>query len=81
MGLVWWASAGCNASRLQPAGAIQARVLMDNGIFPFEIGEIVSVLLGGYYKCANVQIDCYEVITHKPQAGAYRFSGGRIFSS
>ena len=55
--------------------AIQARVLMDNGIFPFAMGGIVGILLGGYYKCANVQIDCYEVITNKPGTGAYRAPG------
>jgi CO/xanthine dehydrogenase Mo-binding subunit len=41
--------------------AIQARVLMDNGVFPFTLGGIVSILLGGYYKCPNLRIDCYEV--------------------
>ncbi len=55
--------------------AIQAHVLMDNGVFPFTLGGIVSILLGGYYKCPNVKIDCYEVLTHKPQAGAYRAPG------
>jgi CO/xanthine dehydrogenase Mo-binding subunit len=55
--------------------AIQARVMMDNGVFPFTLGGIVGILLGGYYKCANVQIDCYEVLTNKPQGGAYRAPG------
>lgn len=55
--------------------AIQARVILDNGIFAFALGGIVATLLGGYYKCANVQIDCYEVLTNKPQAGAYRAPG------
>ena len=55
--------------------AIQAHVLMDNGVFPFALGGIVGILLGGYYKCANVKIDCFEVFTNKPQAGAYRAPG------
>ncbi len=55
--------------------AIQARVTLDNGAFAFAIGEIASALLGGYYKCPNVQIDSFEVITNKPQAGAYRAPG------
>jgi CO/xanthine dehydrogenase Mo-binding subunit len=55
--------------------AIQARVFMDNGAFAFSVGGIVATLLGGYYKCANVQIDYYEVITNKPQVGAYRAPG------
>jgi CO/xanthine dehydrogenase Mo-binding subunit len=55
--------------------AIQARVTMDNGVFPFTLGGIIGTLLGGYYKCENVKIDCYEVFTNKPQAGAYRAPG------
>jgi CO/xanthine dehydrogenase Mo-binding subunit len=55
--------------------AIQARVLMDNGVFPFTLGGIVGILLGGYYKCEHVKIDCYEVFTNKPQGGAYRAPG------
>jgi CO/xanthine dehydrogenase Mo-binding subunit len=56
---------------------IQARVTMDNGVFPFTLGGIVGILLGGYYKCANVKIDCFEVFTNKPQAGAYRAPGAQ----
>jgi CO/xanthine dehydrogenase Mo-binding subunit len=55
--------------------ALQARVILDNGVFPFTLGGIVGILLGGYYKCENVKIDCYETITNKPQAGAYRAPG------
>jgi len=55
--------------------AIQARVLLDNGLFSFNLSGIVSMLLAGYYKCPNVQIDCYEINTHKPQVGAYRAPG------
>lgn len=55
--------------------AIQARVTMDNGVFPFTLGGIIGTLLGGYYKCANIKIDCYEVFTNKPQTGAYRAPG------
>lgn len=56
--------------------ALQARVLLDNGVFSYSLGSIVATLLGGYYKWENVQIDCYEVNTHKPQIGAYRAPGG-----
>ena len=48
---------------------------MDNGVFPFALGGIVGILLGGYYKCPNVKIDCFEVLTNKPQGGAYRAPG------
>lgn len=55
--------------------ALQARVLLDNGVFPFTLSAIVAMLLGGYYVCANVQIDCYEILTNKQQVGAYRAPG------
>jgi CO/xanthine dehydrogenase Mo-binding subunit len=57
------------------AGAITAlkvEASLDNGVYPFTLGGIFSMLIGGYYRCANVQIDVAEVLTHKPQAGAYR---------
>ncbi len=55
--------------------AIQARIVMDNGIFSFNLSGIVSLLLGGYYECSNLKIDCYEANTHKPVIGAYRAPG------
>ena len=55
--------------------ALKARVLLDNGIFSFNLSGIVSMLLGGYYKWPNLKIDCYEINTHKPQIGAYRAPG------
>jgi CO/xanthine dehydrogenase Mo-binding subunit len=55
--------------------AIQARAALDNGVFPFAIGGIVGILIGGYYRCPNVQIDVAEVFTNKAQAGAYRAPG------
>ncbi|MBU6334894.1 MAG: xanthine dehydrogenase family protein molybdopterin-binding subunit [Chloroflexi bacterium] len=55
--------------------AIKAVITMDNGVFPFTLGGIVSILLGGYYKCENVDIFVREVLTHKPQGGAYRAPG------
>ncbi len=55
--------------------ALQATVHLDSGNFSFGISGIVATLLGGYYKCPNAQIDCYEVNTHRPHAGAYRAPG------
>ncbi len=55
--------------------AIQARAFIDNGIFPFNHGGLLTMLLGGYYKCDNFKIDCYEVHTNKPAVGAYRAPG------
>ncbi len=55
--------------------ALVAEIVIDNGVYPFTLGGIMSALLGGYYRCPNVQIDVTEVLTHKPQAGAYRAPG------
>jgi CO/xanthine dehydrogenase Mo-binding subunit len=55
--------------------ALQARILMDNGAFPFKIGGLVGILLGGYYKCDNLKIDAYEVFTNTAPTGAYRAPG------
>jgi CO/xanthine dehydrogenase Mo-binding subunit len=55
--------------------ALEVSAYLDNGIFSFALSGIVAMLIGGYYKCDNVKIDCYEVITNKPQAGAYRAPG------
>ncbi|MFN5935750.1 MAG: xanthine dehydrogenase family protein molybdopterin-binding subunit, partial [Roseiflexaceae bacterium] len=55
--------------------AIDAVAVIDNGVFPFTIGGIVGILLGGYYKCDNVRIVLREVLTHKLQGGAYRAPG------
>jgi len=55
--------------------AIDAVATLDNGVFPFALGGIVGILLGGYYNCDNVRIHAREVLTHKPQGGAYRAPG------
>ena len=55
--------------------ALQVRAIIDNGVFGSPWGGILSLLIGGFYKCDNVKIDCYEVNTHKPQTGAYRAPG------
>jgi CO/xanthine dehydrogenase Mo-binding subunit len=59
--------------------ALQARVLVDNGVFNFPFGnqgEIAGTLLGGIYKFPHVKIDAYEVNTHKAPVGAYRAPAG-----
>ncbi|HEX4216452.1 MAG TPA: xanthine dehydrogenase family protein molybdopterin-binding subunit [Candidatus Dormibacteraeota bacterium] len=54
---------------------LKARVVIDNGAFSMSLGGIMGVLIGGYYKCANVDIECFDVITNKLPAGAYRAPG------
>ncbi len=55
--------------------ALQARILVDNGIFSFSHAGITAMLLGGYYRWPNLKIDAYEIHTHKVQVGAYRAPG------
>lgn len=55
--------------------ALDALVTLDNGVYPFTLGGIVAFLLGGYYRFPNLRIELREVLTNKPQAGAYRAPG------
>ncbi len=55
--------------------ALDAQIFLDNGVFPFTLGGIVSMLFGGYYRFEHLRIDIHEVLTNKPQAGAYRAPG------
>jgi CO/xanthine dehydrogenase Mo-binding subunit len=55
--------------------AIRARVVVDQGAYPSPEGAIIAVLLSGYYRCANVDIEALDVLTHKQPAGAYRAPG------
>lgn len=55
--------------------AIDARVIFDAGAFGGSPLSVACLLLGGYYRCENLHIQGYEVLTHKPQVGAYRAPG------
>lgn len=55
--------------------AIQATMYVDNGVFNFGHGGIMSMLIGGYYKWPHLQLDAYEINTHKAPVGAYRAPG------
>lgn len=53
--------------------AIQMEAFCDNGVyFGWAQGWLIGFACGGYYKCDNLQIDVWEVLTHKPPIGAYR---------
>lgn len=54
---------------------LKARCVIDNGAFSMSLGGIMGVLIGGYYRCANVDIECFDVVTNKLPAGAYRAPG------
>jgi CO/xanthine dehydrogenase Mo-binding subunit len=54
---------------------LDGEVVLDNGVYPFTLGGIVAMLFGGYYRFPNLRIAISEVLTNKPQAGAYRAPG------
>ncbi len=55
--------------------ALQARMVFDSGASPGAPASIAAILLGGYYKVPNLDIESLEVLTHKPPNGAYRAPG------
>jgi CO/xanthine dehydrogenase Mo-binding subunit len=55
--------------------ALRARVIFDAGAFSGAPLGIAALLLGGYYRCPNLDIRGWEVLTHKPGSGAYRAPG------
>lgn len=52
--------------------AIQARLVYDSGSFPGASVAAGALLIGGYYKCPNLDILGYEVLTNKASVGALR---------
>ncbi len=55
--------------------AIQARVIMDGGANGGSPMSVACLLLGGYYRTDNLLVEGYEVLTNKPNPGAYRAPG------
>lgn len=55
--------------------AVQARAIFDSGAYPGAPAGIAAIIMGGYYRCPNVDLRGYEVLTHKPGTGAYRAPG------
>jgi CO/xanthine dehydrogenase Mo-binding subunit len=52
--------------------ALQARAVYDGGAFPGGMMAIGCIMLGGYYRCPNLEIQGFEVLTNKVSVGAYR---------
>lgn len=52
--------------------ALQARAVYDGGAFPGAMMAIGCIMLGGYYRCPNLEIQGFEVLTNKVSVGAYR---------
>lgn len=55
--------------------AIRARIVYDGGIAGGSPVEATCQSIGGYYRCDNIEIEGYEVLTNKPAPGAYRGPG------
>jgi CO/xanthine dehydrogenase Mo-binding subunit len=55
--------------------AIQTKAIFDSGAYPASPTNIALMTVGGYYRCANLKLEGYEVITNKPGVGAYRAPG------
>jgi CO/xanthine dehydrogenase Mo-binding subunit len=55
--------------------ALQSRVIYDSGAFPGAPMLPGCLLVGGYYKCLNLDIQGYEVLTNKVSVGALRAPG------
>ncbi len=55
--------------------ALQARVIFDAGAFPGAPVLPGCLLIGGSYKCPNLDIQGFEVLTNKVSVGALRAPG------
>jgi CO/xanthine dehydrogenase Mo-binding subunit len=55
--------------------ALQARLIYDSGAFPGAPMLPGCMLIGGYYRCDNLDIKGYEVLTNKVSVGALRAPG------
>jgi CO/xanthine dehydrogenase Mo-binding subunit len=55
--------------------ALKSRVVYDSGAFPGAPMLPGCLLVGGYYKCENLYIQGYEVLTNKVSVGALRAPG------
>jgi len=55
--------------------ALQARVIFDAGAFPGAPVLPGCLLIGGYYKCPNLDVQGLEVFTNKVSVGALRAPG------
>ena len=52
--------------------AIQSRLVYDTGAYPGASVAAGALLIGGYYRCENLDIVGYEVMTNKASVGALR---------
>ncbi len=55
--------------------AMQARVVFDTGAFPGSAVVLGGIIMSSTYRCPNIDIRGYEVLTNKVSVGAYRAPG------
>ncbi|MEI6044983.1 MAG: xanthine dehydrogenase family protein molybdopterin-binding subunit [Chloroflexota bacterium] len=55
--------------------ALKARLIFDTGIYPGAPVWLAGMLLGSYYRLDNYVIEGLEVLTNRPNSGAYRAPG------
>lgn len=55
--------------------ALKARLVYDSGAFPGAPMLPGCLIIGGYYRCPNLEIQGYEVLTNKVSVGALRAPG------
>ncbi|HEY0753661.1 MAG TPA: xanthine dehydrogenase family protein molybdopterin-binding subunit [Ktedonobacteraceae bacterium] len=52
--------------------ALEGRAIFDSGAYAGASPMLGGVILGSTYRCPNVNLRCYEVLTNKAGVGAYR---------
>lgn len=52
--------------------ALQAKAIFDSGAYPGAAASLGGYILASTYRCPNLDIRCYEVLTNKVSVGAYR---------
>ncbi|HET8843162.1 MAG TPA: molybdopterin cofactor-binding domain-containing protein, partial [Ktedonobacteraceae bacterium] len=52
--------------------AMEARVILDTGAYAGASPMLGGIILGSTYRCPNIDLRCYEVLTNKVGVGAYR---------
>src|SRR5947209_3906648 len=52
--------------------AIQARMILDSGAYPYPLAGFSGFHFAAVYRCPHIDVGCDVVLTNKPGTGAYR---------
>ena len=52
--------------------ALEGRAIFESGAYAGAAAMLGGIILGSSYRCPNVDLRCYEVLTNKAGVGAYR---------